>query len=172
MVRPVRRGHRHRPRGLRARRRRSAERVGARAHGADASQQRSVALDVTPEHGPLVTPPDSATRHAVRVALVTCDKFPDLWDDDFPLRDALRDRGVEVVAVRWDDPDADWDAYDLAVLRSTWDYVARHGQFLDWARRVPRLLNPADVVEWNTDKHYLRDLAAAGVPVTPTDYVA
>jgi hypothetical protein len=119
-----------------------------------------------------VTPPDSAARDVFRVALVTCDKFPGLWDDDFPLRDALLDRGVEVVAVRWDDPDADWGAYDLAVLRSTWDYVARHGQFLDWARRVPRLLNPADVVEWNTDKHYLRDLAAAGVPVTPTDYVA
>jgi hypothetical protein len=131
-----------------------------------------VALDVAPEHGPLVTRGDAATRDTSRVALVTCDLFPGLWDDDFPLRDALRARGVTVDAVRWDDPDADWDAYDLAVIRSTWDYVSRHRQFVDWARRVPRLLNPADTVEWNTDKHYLRDLAAAGVPVTPTDFVA
>jgi hypothetical protein len=107
-----------------------------------------------------------------RVALVTCDIFPDLWDDDVPLRDALVTRGVTVDAVRWDDDAVDWAAYDLAVIRSTWDYVARRDLFVAWARRVPRLVNPADVVEWNTDKRYLSDLAAAGVPVTPTSYVA
>lgn len=109
---------------------------------------------------------------ASRVALVTCDIFPDLWDDDFPLRDALVSRGVAVDAVRWDDPAVDWAGYDLAVIRSTWDYVSRRDQFVEWARRVPRLVNPADIVEWNTDKRYLSDLAAAGVPVTPTSYVA
>ncbi|WP_229075308.1 RimK family alpha-L-glutamate ligase [Actinoplanes sp. DH11] len=107
-----------------------------------------------------------------RVALVTCATFPDLWDDDHLLRDALRERGVIVEAVRWDDETADWSGYDLAVIRSTWDYVARHEQFVTWARRVPRLLNPADVIAWNTDKVYLRDLAEAGVPTIPTEFVA
>jgi hypothetical protein len=135
-----------------------------------------VALHVAPEHGPLILP-TSTTTHATRepasrVALVTCDQFPELWDDDFPLRDALRARHVEVEAVRWDDPEADWNAYDLTILRSPWDYVPRRDAFLAWARRVPRLLNPADVLEWNTDKRYLRDLASAGVPVTPTTYVS
>ncbi len=116
-------------------------------------------------------PPDNATRERSRVALVTGSMFPDLYDDDFPLRDALRERGVTVDAVRWDDPDADWAAYDLAVIRSPWDYPERHSEFVAWAHRVPRLANPADVVEWNTDKHYLRDLVAAGVPVTPTEFV-
>ena len=74
-------------------------------------------------------------------------------------------------AVSWDDPAVDWDAYHLSVLRSPWDYPARRDEFVAWARRVPRLANPADVVEWNTDKHYLRELAAAGVPVTPTTFV-
>jgi hypothetical protein len=107
-----------------------------------------------------------------RVALVTCDIFPDLWDDDFPLRDALRARGVIVDAARWDDGTVDWAGYDLVVIRSTWDYVARRDDFVAWARQVPRLVNPADIVEWNTDKRYLSRLAEAGVPVTPTDYVA
>jgi hypothetical protein len=107
-----------------------------------------------------------------RIALVTCDIFPDLWDDDFPLRDALLLRGATVDAVRWDDDTVDWAGYDLAVIRSTWDYVARRDAFVAWAQRVPRLANPADVVAWNTDKRYLSDLAAAGVPVTPTSYVA
>ncbi|MCA2212264.1 ATP-grasp domain-containing protein [Jidongwangia harbinensis] len=116
-------------------------------------------------------PSDPATREQSRVALVTSDLFPDLWLDDHPLRDAIRERGVRVDAVRWDDPDADWDAYDLAVIRSPWDYPARRDEFVAWAHRVPRLANPADVIEWNTDKHYLRDLAAAGLPVTPTAFV-
>jgi hypothetical protein len=114
---------------------------------------------------------DPATRERSRVALVTSELFPDLYADDHPLRDALRARGVAVDAVRWDDPAADWAGYDLAVLRSPWDYPARRDAFVAWAARVPRLANPADIVEWNTDKHYLRDLAAAGVPVTPTDFV-
>jgi len=120
--------------------------------------------------------PNPTNHHATRepnsrVALVTCDLFPDLWDDDFPLRDALRARGVEVDAVRWDDPAADWTAYALTLIRSPWDYVPRREQFVAWAASVPRLFNPADVVAWNTDKTYLRELAEAGVPVIPTDYV-
>ena len=119
-----------------------------------------------------MTHTDNATREQSRVALVTCDLFPELWDDDFPLRDALRERGLTVDAVRWDDETADWAGYDLVVIRSPWDYVARRDDFVAWAHRVPRLLNPADVIGWNTDKRYLSTLAAAGVPVIPTAYVA
>jgi len=114
---------------------------------------------------------EHATRESSRVALVTADIFPDLYEDDHPLRDALIERGVTVDAVRWDDPDADWAAYDLAVLRSPWDYPGRHDAFIAWARSVPRLANPADIVEWNTDKHYLAELAAGGLAITPTAYV-
>ncbi|PRX23947.1 hypothetical protein CLV67_103698 [Actinoplanes italicus] len=108
---------------------------------------------------------------SARVALVTCAGFPDLWEDDHPLRDALRERGVVVDAVRWDDPAADWSVYDLTVIRSPWDYMNHHERFLSWARSVPRLANPADIVEWNTDKRYLSELAAAGIPIIPTEFV-
>lgn len=37
---------------------------------------------------------------------------------------------------------------------------------------LTRLANPAGVVRWNTDKRYIGDLAAAGVPVVPTRYLA
>jgi hypothetical protein len=132
-----------------------------------------VALDGAPRHGSLILSRSTrATREHSRVALVTCDLFPDLYDDDFPLRDQLRARGLVVDAVSWDDPAADWDAYALSVLRSPWNYVPRHADFLAWARRVPRLLNPAEILRWNTDKVYLRDLEAAGVPITPTTYVS
>jgi hypothetical protein len=115
--------------------------------------------------------PDPATRERSRVALVTCDLFPDLYADDHPLRDRLRASDVEVDVVTWDDPRADWAAYDLVVIRSPWDYPARRDEFVAWAAGVPRLLNPADIIAWNTDKHYLRELAAAGIPVTPTEFI-
>jgi hypothetical protein len=115
---------------------------------------------------------DHATRAPSRVALVTCDLFPSLYDDDFPLRDELQARGIAAEAVRWDDPAADWASYAVSVVRSPWDYVPRRADFVAWAHRVPRLLNPADIIEWNTDKVYLRDLAARGAPVTPTSFVA
>jgi glutathione synthase/RimK-type ligase-like ATP-grasp enzyme len=46
---------------------------------------------------------------------------------------------------------------------------------VEWAQKcgaVTRLANPAEVVRWNTDKRYLGDLAAAGVSVVPTRYLA
>lgn len=102
------------------------------------------------------------------VALATCAEFPDLFSDDDGLVAALRARGVRAVPAVWDDPAVAWDAYDLVVIRSTWDYHERRDEYVAWARSVPRLLNPAKVVEWNTDKTYLRGLAEAGVPVVPT----
>ncbi len=105
------------------------------------------------------------------VALVTCAEFPDLDDDGPALVAALTERGIEVALPAWDDPAVDWAAFDVAVIRATWDYVLRRDEFLAWAAAVPRLRNAADVVRWNTDKRYLRDLARAGVATVPTRFV-
>jgi hypothetical protein len=103
-----------------------------------------------------------------RVALATCSQLPDLDKDDVPLIAALAERGVTAEPAVWDDPAVDWQAYDLVVVRSTWDYSPRHDEFLAWARSLPKVANSAEVIEWNTDKRYLRDLEAAGIPVIPT----
>jgi glutathione synthase/RimK-type ligase-like ATP-grasp enzyme len=67
----------------------------------------------------------------------------------------------------WDDPSVDWSA-GLTVLRSTWDYTHDRARFLDWVRGLPRVANEPAIVEWSTDKTYLVELAAAGVPTVPT----
>jgi glutathione synthase/RimK-type ligase-like ATP-grasp enzyme len=75
----------------------------------------------------------------------------------------------------WDDPDADWASYDVAILRSTWNYTQHLNEFLAWATRVSqvtRLVNPVEIVEWNTDKRYLADLASRGIPTVPTIFAA
>jgi glutathione synthase/RimK-type ligase-like ATP-grasp enzyme len=56
-------------------------------------------------------------------------------------------------------------------VRSTWDYADRRDAFLDWGARPRQLMNAHAVIEWNTDKQYLRELAAAGIPVVPTIWI-
>lgn len=103
-----------------------------------------------------------------RIALATCNHHPNLADDDVPVLEALRERGIDAVAAVWDDPEVDWSSFDLVVVRSTWDYSTRREEFLNWVKSVPRILNPAGLIEWNTDKEYLRELADAGVETIPT----
>ena len=98
---------------------------------------------------------------AQRVALATCAELPELADDEPMLLDELRARGVDAEPAVWDDPAVDWGDYALVVIRCTWDYSWRRDRFLAWAEAVPRLLNAADVVRWNTDKRYLAKLPGA-----------
>jgi O-ureido-D-serine cyclo-ligase len=108
------------------------------------------------------------------IALVSAQAALEL-DEDMPvLVAALQRAGARVATPSWDDPAVDWSGFDVALLRSTWDYVERIDEFLAWARRCAvqtRLLNPPDLVAWNTDKHYLVQLHRAGVPVVPTRFV-
>lgn len=108
------------------------------------------------------------------IALATCAALPDLDEDNRPLLDALRARGVEARAAVWDDPGVDWSAFDLVVLRTVWDYAQRRADFLAWTdhvAQVTRLANQHPVVRWNSDKHYLKELAEAGVDVVPTQWL-
>jgi hypothetical protein len=115
----------------------------------------------------VTTPPSGSAR----LAFATCAALPDLDPDDRLLRDALVARGIAVDTAVWDDPTVDWASYQHVVIRSTWDYTDRQAHFVDWTRRVEQtseLLNPADVIAWNTDKTYLRDLEERGLPIVPT----
>ena len=83
---------------------------------------------------------------------------------------ALEARGIAAEIRAWD-ARCDWAAVSLVVVRSTWDYVDRLGQFLAWAdhvESVARLANSAAVLRWNTHKSYLIELARQGVATVPT----
>jgi glutathione synthase/RimK-type ligase-like ATP-grasp enzyme len=106
-----------------------------------------------------------------RVALATCAEVAGREEDDLRVIDALARRGIEAVHAAWDDPAVDWSSFHLVVVRSTWDYPPRHSAFLTWAESLPCVLNPAPILRWNTDKRYLAELAAAGLPVIPTRFL-
>ncbi len=94
-----------------------------------------------------------------------------LTREDQLLIDALESLDLSVQRLAWDDPAMDWSTTRVAVIRSCWDYFQRFGTFSSWLQRVASqtmLINPRELILWNSDKHYLTELEARGVAIVPT----
>lgn len=87
----------------------------------------------------------------------------------------LKDKGLDIHKEEWSDENASWEQYSCIVLKSPWDYVAKTQQFYRWLEKIKSLgialHNPADVVRWNSDKHYLKEITDAGLNVIPTSFL-
>ena len=108
------------------------------------------------------------------IALVTASVSRELDEDLKILGAALERAGTQFHVVNWHDS-VDWSQYSAVFLRSPWDYHLRRDEFLDWLRttsKITRVFNPYEIVEWNSDKRYLAELAAVGIPVVPTCFVS
>ncbi|WP_437317698.1 ATP-grasp domain-containing protein [Sorangium sp. So ce385] len=83
--------------------------------------------------------------------------------------------GAEMTTAAWRDPEVDWARFDAVLPKACWDYAERPIEFFAWLDRLrdvgARLLNPLELVRWNSDKRYLLDLRGAGVSVAPLVYV-
>lgn len=108
------------------------------------------------------------------IMLVTHAALPGGAPDDHLLAGALQAKGMVVTMAAWDDHEVDWSAAPLAVVRSTWNYHRSPDRWRQWvasAARATTVLNGPEVLLWNTDKRYLRQLAAAGVECVPTLFI-
>jgi glutathione synthase/RimK-type ligase-like ATP-grasp enzyme len=97
-----------------------------------------------------------------------------IHEEERLLAEALERFGLRVVRADWSDPDFDWTETRCAVFRSTWDYFHRPREFSEWLARAESattLINNAQLIRWNMDKHYLQDLERAGVEVVPTLFI-
>lgn len=118
-----------------------------------------------------------------RVAILRCEKLPSFitWEipnlDELFEEDNLLIRGFEVQGfqaspVVWSDPNIEWKQFDIALIRSTWDYLDAAEHFLHVLSNIEssscKLYNPLSVIRWNLDKHYLLDLEQQGVQIIPT----
>lgn len=81
------------------------------------------------------------------------------------------DLGIELVPVAWDAPLP--SGAIAAVVGPTWDYAERPEVFLGRLEairaRMP-LWNDLEILRWNLDKRYLRDLEQRGIPILPTSW--
>ena len=108
--------------------------------------------------------------------LATCRHQPALTTSDELLAAHLGSLGATVAVVSWDEVAPAELAGVTICLRSTWDYHKRVSEFRDWigalhAQRVT-LVNPAETVLWNMDKAYLLWLAARGIAIPDTQWIA
>lgn len=92
------------------------------------------------------------------------------------LMDFLVKRGLDVTPVIWNDTAVNWGIYDLVVLKSTWDYHKNIAAFYAWldnlTQRKIRVLNPVDVVKWNSNKHYLKEIANKHFAAIPSLFLS
>ncbi|MEC7817311.1 MAG: hypothetical protein VX454_01450 [Pseudomonadota bacterium] len=88
------------------------------------------------------------------------------------LRPAFEAAGMDLVELDWRAPIEDFTGIDLALLGTAWDYQDHPEAFLtrldELAGSGIAVCNPPDIVRWNADKGYLRELAQRGVPTIPT----
>jgi len=113
------------------------------------------------------------TKH--RVAIATFERLPNLIADDQLFLRELTQAGLTVEPAVWSDSSIDWPSFSSVVIRSCWDYHYHHEVFLEWLAKVEELgvpiWNRPNVVRWNIDKIYLRDLQEKGFQVPPTIWV-
>lgn len=109
------------------------------------------------------------------VAFATYDAHPAIGADDQLLADALARRGIRSVPAVWSDPAVDWSSHAAVLVRSCWDYHLRAAEFFSWTSRLGaeavRVFNAADLLRWNAEKTYLRDLERDGVRIVPTEWI-
>lgn len=96
-------------------------------------------------------------------------------DEDMDLIDFLTRKGLNVVLSIWTDENVDWSGFDVAIIKSPWDYHNHLKEFLVWLDKIDSLgvkvLNPPEVIKWNSHKSYLKDIIQTGLPVIPAEYL-
>lgn len=96
-------------------------------------------------------------------------------DEDALLLGFLKSKGLSIERLVWNDPTVNWADYEIAVLKSPWDYHEKINDFYTWLGILEfnhvKVLNSNKLVRWNSDKHYLKEIAAAGLNVIPTVFL-
>lgn len=96
-------------------------------------------------------------------------------DENNTLLQYLLAQGLDIENVIWNDPEADWNKYSVAVLKSPWDYHEYYAEFCAWLDKTEglgiALYNPYHIIRWNGDKHYLQEIADSGLAVVASLFV-
>lgn len=91
--------------------------------------------------------------------------------DDPIAEEELQSRGWKIDVVPWQEKNRNWSQYDIVVVRSTWDYFDYQEAFLENLEEISRqtlLLNPSDLIRWNVEKTYLKEMSEKGLSTVPT----
>lgn len=94
--------------------------------------------------------------------------------EDKLLQNALEKKGLSVCKKSWDNKEFDWTTTKYAIFRTTWDYFEKFKDFFSWLEETKyktKFINSAEVISWNIDKNYLKNLAENGINIAPTLFI-
>ncbi|MCW9706680.1 ATP-grasp domain-containing protein [Fodinibius salsisoli] len=107
-----------------------------------------------------------------KCAFLSMDSLENFDCYDHLLFNPLADKGWAVEEVSWRDKQVDWNQFEVVVVRSPWDYQKDPEAFFkvlqEIDRSTARLENKLDLIKWNIDKTYLRDLESRGIEIVPS----
>ena len=111
----------------------------------------------------------------MKIALLTCEKLPELTKEDQLLIPELAKFNITATAVIWDDKNVDWNDFDYLIFRNTWDYFEKETEFNLWLDHIEQLgiktLNSIDIIKKNKHKFYLREMETQGIKILPTIFM-
>lgn len=96
-------------------------------------------------------------------------------NDSSILTESLKKRGIETKSVCWDDPTVDWTEPNLCIIKSATNYILDSESFIRWAKEVEKttpVWNNSNLLEWNSDKWYLKELESKGVQIPPSVFIS
>ena len=106
------------------------------------------------------------------VALLTCERLPELNPADRALIPLLAGQDIVAVPVVWDTPDVRWQDFSALIIRTTWDYYKQADAFRQWLNVIEEtgvpVFNPVSVVRDNMHKFYLKRFQEEGIVIVPT----
>lgn len=111
----------------------------------------------------------------MKIALLTCEKLPELTPQDQLLIPELAKHNITATAVIWDDANINWSDFDYLVFRNTWDYFEKETEFNLWLDQIEKsgikTLNPIAIIKQNKHKFYLREMEKQGIKILPTLFI-
>lgn len=110
----------------------------------------------------------------MKIAFLSMDDLSGYVSDDNLAVKPLQDLGHIVDVISWQQTAVDWKEYSAVIIRTTWNYQNNLAAFLQVLQQIESqtlLANPFEIVKWNADKIYLKDLAEKGVRIVPTIWI-
>lgn len=111
----------------------------------------------------------------MKIAILTCEKLPDLNPEDQKIIPALAKHNIKATAAIWNDKSINWTDFDYLIFRNTWDYFEKETEFKIWLDQIEKLgiktLNPIAIIKQNIHKFYLREMEQQGITILPTVFI-
>jgi hypothetical protein len=110
-----------------------------------------------------------------KCCFLSMDNMGSYVSDDELAIEPLKQLGWEVKTVSWRDQTVDWNKFEAVIIRTPWDYQSAAEAFLQTLQKIDqstaRLENSLEIVRWNLQKTYLRDLEQQNVKIVPTIWI-